>query len=431
MMIFKKKHLTLFNSQVYPKMKIRELYRCKVNNSNNIKNNNNMKKQIEITLEQAKAFYKQGGNLKEIALLAFTENELSETDKNKMLHAIKKESGLDINDIIINKLSDLENLPCLSNDDTLQAIFDFFWNKGNISYNDIWYYLLDCHKPSEKLMLKHLNDTTLDFQDIVLSMQCVDFVRTYQDKFNFEWNRLLEEYKLTFSCIQTYMEFFNQDVLCNTQEMCMCDIRLYIKNEINFYGAFHEIGKKEWERFFEKKHSYFFIKNFIQNINNIVVELHISVDSFYIVEKICTTQHLTKGLIILLNALSNTYLIDNSESPFYNIVWQYISYNPYLSEDFIRNHENVLNMDVVNKCNNMFNIKKKLNNLVGCRFTETELENNLNEIFGIEVDLHNEEYEEPNLDDCFYFSPNEEEKYTLYYIETKDGKFYITEVAFE
>lgn len=76
-------------------------------------------------------------------------------------------------------------------------------------------------------------------------------------------------------------------------------------------------------------------------------------------------------------------------------------------------------------------INKKLHNLVGLRFTETELENKLNEIFGTEVDLHNEEYEEPNLDDCFFVSPNEETIYKLYYIETKDGKFYITEVAFE
>ena len=76
-------------------------------------------------------------------------------------------------------------------------------------------------------------------------------------------------------------------------------------------------------------------------------------------------------------------------------------------------------------------IREKLKTLIGLRFTETELENKLNEIFGTEVDLYNEEYEEPYFDDCFFVSPNEETIYKLYYIETKDGKFYITEVAFE
>lgn len=73
--------------------------------------------------------------------------------------------------------------------------------------------------------------------------------------------------------------------------------------------------------------------------------------------------------------------------------------------------------------------KRELVNLVGLRFDEAELESKLNEIFGTEIELHNEEYEEPYFDDCFSFSINEIDVYTLYYIETKDRKYYITEVA--
>ena len=379
-----------------------------------------MKRQIEITLEQAKQFYKQGGNLKEIALLAFTENELTDIDemvKIKMYQTIEKECGFDIT-IKITNPCDLQDLPILSNDETLQVIFDYFWNKGNVSYDYIWYYLLKHHKPSEKLMLEHLKYETLNFQDIVLSMNNIDFVKKYHTQFNFDWDKLLEEHTLTLSCIQAYKPFFKEEKLIETQVISLYDIKTYIKNEIGFGGKINEMGKEQWERFFTKKHSLFFVKILIENLDNIVLDMCYT-DKLYFIELICMSQPLDDSLIIKLKE----YTI---------LIWQYLSYNPYLSKELIWKYKYQLNMDLVHKYNYRLNIQKKVENLVGLRFTETELENKLNEIFGIEVELHNEEYEESNLDDCFFVSPNEDDEvYTLFYIETKEGKYYITEVAFE
>lgn len=379
-----------------------------------------MKRQIEITLEQAKQFYKQGGNLKEIALLAFTENELTDIDemvKLKMYQTIEKECGFDIT-IKIAKLSDLEDLPCLSNDNTLQAIFDFFWSQDYISCDDIWFYLLNNHKPSEKLMLEHLENKTLDFTDVVISLEQVDFVKKYHTQFNFNWDKLLEEHTLTFPCIQAYMEFFKEEKLIETQVISLYDIKTYIKNEIGFGANITKFSKEQWERFFTKKHSLFFVKNLIENLDNIVSDFS-NTDGLYFIELICVTQPLDESLIMKLKE----YTL---------LIWQYLSYNPYLSTELIRKYKYQLNMDLVNQHNNKIKAKKKVENLVGLRFTETELETKLNEIFGIEVELHNEEYEESNIDDCFFVSPNEDDEvYTLFYIETKEGKFYITEVAVE
>lgn len=378
-----------------------------------------MKRQIEITFEQAKQFYKQGGNLKEIALLAFSENELTEFEKLKMYQTIEKECGFDITIKITNPYN-LQDLPILSNDETLQVIFDYFWNKGNVSYDYIWYYLLNYHKPSEKLMLEHLKNETLNFQDIVLSMNNIDFVKKYHTQFNFDWNDILNNHALTLPCIQAYMPFFKEEKLIETQVISLYDIKTYIKNEIGFGGKINEMGKEQWERFFSKKHSLFFVKNLMENLDNIVSEFSY-MDCLYFIKLICMTQPLDDSLIINLKEYTM-------------LIWQYLSYNPYLSEELIHKYQYQLNMDLVNQHNNIFKAKKNLKNLqniVGLRFTETELETKLNEIFGTEVEIHNEEYEEPNLDDCFFVSPNEEEIYTLFYIETKEGKYYITEVAFE
>ena len=373
-----------------------------------------MKRQIEITLEQAKKFYAQGGILKEIALLAFTENELSDLDKIKMLQAIEKESDLKINGLMTP--SDLQDLPCLSNDETLQAIFDYFWNKGNVPYYDIWFYLLNHHKPSEKLMLEHLENKTLDFQDIVLCIDYVDFVKKYHTQFNFNWDKLLEEHTLTFPCIQAYMPFFKEEKLIETQVISLYDIKTYIKNELNFDVNITKFSKEQWERFFTKKHSLFFVKNLIENLENIVSEFS-NTDCLYFIKLICVTQPLDDSLIIKLKEYTM-------------LVWQYLSYNPYLSTELILKYKNQLNMDLVNQHNNIFKIKRELENLVGLRFTQAELERKINEIFGTEVVLHHVKHHDVDFEDYFFFVfPNEYDNYELYYIETKNGKCYITEVV--
>ncbi len=87
-------------------------------------------------------------------------------------------------------------------------------------------------------------------------------------------------------------------------------------------------------------------------------------------------------------------------------------------------------------------INKKLESLVGSRFTELELNAKLTELFGVEVEVSKYEREEcvkrelPDLDDQFLFTIENEEKkigidVDLYYIIDNGKKFYITETNFE
>ena len=76
------------------------------------------------------------------------------------------------------------------------------------------------------------------------------------------------------------------------------------------------------------------------------------------------------------------------------------------------------------------NLREKLKTLVGLRFTQAELERKINEIFGTELVLHHVKHHNVDFEDYFFFVlPNEYDNYELYYIETKNGKCYITEVV--
>lgn len=87
-------------------------------------------------------------------------------------------------------------------------------------------------------------------------------------------------------------------------------------------------------------------------------------------------------------------------------------------------------------------IQKKLDTLVGERFTEEELNARLSQLFGCEVKVEKYEREEcvkremPELDDQFLFNienelVNLDIDVDLYYLVDNGGKFYITETNFE
>ena len=87
-------------------------------------------------------------------------------------------------------------------------------------------------------------------------------------------------------------------------------------------------------------------------------------------------------------------------------------------------------------------ITKKLDTLVGERFTEEELNARLSQLFVCEVRVEKYEREEcvkremPDLDDQFLFNienelVNLDVDVDLYYLVDNGGKFYITETNFE
>ena len=84
-------------------------------------------------------------------------------------------------------------------------------------------------------------------------------------------------------------------------------------------------------------------------------------------------------------------------------------------------------------------INKKLNSLVGSRFTKEELNKKLSELFNCPVVVSEHEREEcvknnmPGLDDQFLFDIMGEYKIDvdLYYIKDNGGLYYITENNFE
>ena len=87
-------------------------------------------------------------------------------------------------------------------------------------------------------------------------------------------------------------------------------------------------------------------------------------------------------------------------------------------------------------------ITKKLDTLVGDRFTEEELNARLSQLFGCEVSVEKYEREEcvkreiPDLDDQFLFNienelVNLDIDVDLYYLIDKGGNYYITETNFE
>lgn len=114
---------------------------------------------VTLTLEQAKEWYKKGGDLKEVALQAFTEKELKSFDYTdiKTFEDACEALGLDIEDVK-DDLVDIECLNCGALKDHLTAIYklDIIHKALNrdwepsMTKGDVYYSWVRFYEPKKK-----------------------------------------------------------------------------------------------------------------------------------------------------------------------------------------------------------------------------------------------------------------------------------------
>lgn len=128
-----------------------------------------MKRTIELTLEQAKEFYNKGGELKEIALLAYTENELLDNKKNELESYIRT----------ILRLAETTPIQKLSYDhwrefwsiehsmSIIYGIIEYFLDFWHRDYN--WDLISSCQILTEDFIIEYYD--TLNIELILLHQQ--------------------------------------------------------------------------------------------------------------------------------------------------------------------------------------------------------------------------------------------------------------------
>lgn len=128
-----------------------------------------MKRTIELTLEQAKEFYNKGGELKQIALLAYTESELLDNKKANLESYIRTQVIID-ETTPIQKLSNDQWIEFWAIEHPMSIIYDMieyfvdFWHRD---YN--WKLISSCQILTDEFIIEYYDN--LDTELILLYQQ--------------------------------------------------------------------------------------------------------------------------------------------------------------------------------------------------------------------------------------------------------------------